>query len=84
MRWLFVAVAFIVLPFSASAASFLSVDDRADIVSEKVKGNHSYHAYLAKKFADFASEEVAQHDLLTAKAFIKMAEDAAAKAGGEK
>ncbi len=83
MRWLF-AAAFIVLPFTASAASFLSVDNRADIVNEKVKGNHSYHAYLAKKFADYASEEVSQHDLSTAKAFINMAEDAAAKAGGAK
>jgi len=83
MRWLF-TVAFIMMPLTASAGSFLSVDDRADIVSEKVKGNHSYQAYLAKKFADYASEEVAQHDLLTAKAFIKMAEDAAAKVGGGK
>jgi len=83
MRSLFV-IALLVFPFAASAGSFQSVDDRADTVNNQVKGNHSYQAYLARKFASFAGEEVGQHDLQAAKAFIKMAEDAATSAGGSK
>jgi len=71
-------------PFAASAGRFQSVDDRADAVSNSVKGNHSYQAHLARKFASFASEEVSQHVGQAAKAFIKMAEDAAARVGGSK
>ncbi len=83
MRWCFIII-LLVFPFTAFAGGFQSVDDRADTVSNNVKGNHSYQAHLARKFASFASEEVSQHDLLAAKAFIAMAEEAAAKAGGSK
>ncbi|MDQ6971445.1 MAG: hypothetical protein Q9M30_02230 [Mariprofundaceae bacterium] len=84
MRWFIVAIALLTFPFTASASKFLSVDDRADIIKEELKGNNSYQAHLARKFASFASDEVSQHDLITAKAFIKMAEEAAVKAGGAK
>ncbi len=83
MRWFFI-VALLVFPFAAAAGGFQSVDDRADAVSKSVKGVHSYQAYLARKFASFASEEISQHDSQAAKAFIVMAEEAAAKAGGSK
>jgi len=88
MRWLTVlpllALPIFVFSFTASATTFFSIDDRAETVNEQVKGNNSYQAHLARNFADFASEEVSQHDLRTARAFIQMAEDAAAQAGAAK
>jgi len=84
MRFVIAAALLLMFPISASAGKFLSVEDRVDIVNEQVKGNDSYQAHLARKLADFASEELSQHDLRTALAFIKMAEEAATKAGGAK
>ncbi len=88
MRWLtalpLLVLPLLVLPFTASAAKFLSVDDRAEAISEQTKDNHSYQAHLARNFAAFASEEVGQHDLRAARAFIQMAESAAAQAGAAK
>ena len=88
MRWLytipFFAIPLLIFPFTASAVHFSSVDERAEAINQQLKGNHSYHAYLARNFADYASEELGQHDLKAARAFISMAEDAAAKAGAAK
>jgi len=88
MRWLTVlpllVLPLLVFPFTASAAKSLSVDDRAETISKQMKDNHSYQAYLARDFANFASEEVGQHDLRAARAFIQMAESAASRAGAAK
>lgn len=79
-----VAVLFI-LPFSASAAGiFTSTDTRAAAVENEVAGNYTYEACLARKFVAFAEEELSQHDMDAAHAFMQMAEEAAAKAGGAK
>lgn len=83
MRYFIAVLTLLVFPFSAQAA-FLSISDRAEQVEKQTKGNNSYQAYLARKFADYATEEVAQHDLRTGRAFIQMAEEAAKKAGGSK
>ena len=83
MRYIIATALLLVFPFTASAAKFLSVGDRVEIVNQQTKGNNSYQAHLARKLAAFADEEVSQHDLQTALAFIKMAEEAAAKAGGD-
>lgn len=79
-----IAIALLIIPFTASAGKLLSVEDRVEIVKEQVKGNDSYQAHLARKLASFAEEEVYQHDPQTAQVFIKMAEEAAAKAGNAK
>jgi len=88
MRWLsaipLFAIPLLIFPVTASAVHISSVDDRADAISQQLKGNHSYHAYLARNFADYASEELGQHDLKAARAFIKMAEEEAAQAGAAK
>jgi hypothetical protein len=70
--------------FASSAAAFESVDSRADALNEQLKGNHSYHAYLARELADIATEEKAQHDITVAQSFMDMAEEHAAQAGGSK
>jgi len=67
-----------------SAGFFTSVDDRTDTMSAQLQGNNSYHAHLARELADIAAEEKSQHDIGVAKAFMTMAEEHAAKAGGAK
>jgi len=88
MRWLsaipLFTIPLLIFPFTASAVHFSSVDERGDSISQQLKGNHSYHAHLARNFADYASEELGQHDLKAARAFIHMAEEEAAKAGAAK
>ena len=70
---------------SATAAGWgVSVDDRAEALNTQLEGNHSYHAYLARDLADIATEEKAQHDSDVARAFMNMAEEHAAQAGGSK
>jgi len=72
--------------FSAPAMAgleFISIEDRAESINASLEGNHSYHAELAREFANIAEGEKAQHDLGVAKEFMKMAEDEAAKAGGK-
>ncbi len=79
-------VAIVVLllsPLTATAGAFTSIDARADAVTKKVEGKKTYEAYLARKFAAFAQEELSQHDLNAARAFMDMAEEAAAKTGGD-
>jgi len=69
----------------ASAASWsASIDDRADALTQQLKGSHNYHAYLAKSLAGKASEEAGQHDIGVARRFMMMAEQEAAKAGDAK
>ena len=70
---------------SAGASGFgESVDDRAEALNAKLKGNNSYHAHLARELAGVAAEEKAQHDIEIARAFMDMAEEHAAQAGGSK
>jgi hypothetical protein len=66
---------------SANAAG---VQERADTLNAQLQGQHDYHASLAKELADIAEIEIGQHDMHAARAFIEMAEEHAAKAGGVK
>lgn len=86
MKRLFMAaiVAVLLLPLTATAGALTSIDVRADAVNKKVEGIKTYEAYLARKFAAFAEEELGQHDLNAARQFMELAEEAAAKAGGSK
>ncbi len=69
----------------ASSAGFsVGVDQRSDAVSAQLKGDNSYHAHLARELSDIAIEEKSQHDIDVAKAFMDLAEEHAAKAGGAK
>jgi len=69
----------------ASSAGFsVGVDERSDVISAQLQGNNSYHAHLARELSDIAIEEKSQHDIDVAKAFMDMAEQHAAKAGGAK
>jgi len=68
----------------ANAGITTSIEERAAKVEADTEGNNSYHAHLARMFASIAEEEKAQHDLGPAKEFMKMAEEHAAQAGGEK
>jgi len=66
---------------SASAAG---VEARSDALNAQLKGNHNYQADLARELADIATTEKYQHDINTARSFMQMAEEHAAKAGGVK
>ncbi|MBN4073465.1 hypothetical protein JYT23_01370 [Mariprofundus ferrooxydans] len=69
----------------ANSAGFsVGVDQRSDAVTAQLQGNNSYHAHLARELSDIAIEEKSQHDIDVAKAFMDMAEEHAAKAGGVK
>ncbi len=57
----------------------MSVEERADALSARLRGVHDYHAYLALQYADVAVEERSQHDLPAARQFMAMAEREAAK-----
>jgi len=76
------AVAMLMCAGTASASGLLtSVEDRADALNAKLKGNNSYQAHLAREFAGIALEEKAQHDVQVAGAFMSKAEE---YAGGMK
>ncbi|MDX8405647.1 MAG: hypothetical protein R8K50_05785 [Mariprofundus sp.] len=80
-------ILFTLLAFAlpAQAASMLvSVEDRAATINTDLQGNNSYHAHLARELASIAESEKGEHDLGAAKEFIKLAEEAAAQAGGAK
>ncbi len=66
---------------SANAAG---VSERAEALNAQLKGNHNYHASLARELADIAETEIGQRDINTARTFMEMAEEHAAKAGGAK
>jgi len=57
-------------------------DERAAAVRAQTEGVNNYHAYLARELAMIASAEKSQHDAAD-KEFLKLAEEAAAKAGGK-
>ena len=79
------AVAICMSAGTAAAAGWtVSVDERADALNANLKGNSSYEAHLARELASVATEEKSQHDIQVAKAFMNMAEEHAAKAGGSK
>jgi len=69
---------------TANAATFTSVEDRASAVRSELNGNNNYHAHLARELASIAEDEISQHDLNAARAFIEMSEEHAAQAGGSK
>jgi len=78
------AVALCMSAGTAAAAGWtVSVDDRGDALTAQLKGNNSYQAHLARELSSIASEEKSQHDVQVAKAFMDMAEEHAAKAGGK-
>jgi len=66
---------------SASAAG---VEERAETINAQLKGNNNYHAHLARELSGIAEDEISQHDLNAARAFMEMAEEHAAQAGGAK
>ena len=68
----------------ALPAGAASIESRTEALNAQLQGNNSYHAYLARELASVAQEELGQHDLNTARAFMKMAEEHAAQAGGSK
>jgi hypothetical protein len=61
-------------------------DTQADAaaIEARLAGNDGYHALLAKKLARIAVEEAGQSDMPAARAFIRLAEQHAEKAGGAK
>lgn len=59
-----------------------SIEERAAAVHEQTEGLHNYHAYLARELASIAEDENAQHDRADCE-FMKLAEEAAARAGRE-
>jgi hypothetical protein len=69
---------------TASAATFSSIEDRASAVRAELNGNNNYQAHLARELASIAEDEISQHDLKAARAFIKMSEEHAAQVGGAK
>jgi len=68
----------------ALPASAASIESRTEALNAQLQGNNSYHAHLARELASVAQEERDQHDLNTARAFMNMAEEHAAQAGGSK
>ncbi len=70
--------------FAFSMSANAGVEDRAAALNTQLKGNHNYHAHLARELAGVAEEELGQHDTNTARSFMEMAEKHAAQAGGTK
>lgn len=83
MKILLLMISCLMFIMPAEASMFSSVEDRADQLETNLKGNNSYQAHLARELAFIAVDEKGQHDLAAAKAFIKMAEEHAAQAGGK-
>ncbi len=81
MRIILFLCTLFVFSMSANAAG---VEERAEALNAQLKGNNNYHAHLARELADIAEIEIGQHDINTARAFIEIAEEHAAKAGGKK
>ena len=59
-----------------------SFAERTAAVRAQTEGMNNYHAYLARELAMIAEAEKSQHDAAD-KEFLKLAEEAAAKAGGK-
>jgi len=68
---------------SASTAMAASIEDRSDSMEAQLKGNHSYHAELARELSNIANEEKSQHDSDVGQAFMRLAEEHAQKAGAK-
>jgi len=66
----------------ATAGIFTGIEERTAAVHEQTEGMDNYHAYLARELAMIAGAEKSQHDCAD-RAFMKMAEEEAAKAGGK-
>jgi len=84
MRIMFMLFALLAFALPAQAGMFTSIEDREAQISSQLQGNNSYNAHLARELASASSTEKAQHDLSAAKELMKLAEDAANKAGGAK
>ena len=83
MKSILLLITLFAFSLPASAALFVSIEDRSDAIAAQTQGNNSYHAHLARELAVIAVVEKGQHDLEAAKEFIKLAEEHAAKAGGK-
>ena len=79
---LFAAVLMSFTP-SASAGIFgETMEERAEAIHAQTEGVHNYHAYLARELVSIALDEQSQRDSAD-REFMKLAEEAAAKAGGK-
>ncbi|MBL1352247.1 MAG: hypothetical protein COA61_002765 [Zetaproteobacteria bacterium] len=78
-----VSLYLIAMCMAASTASAASIEGRTASMESQLKGNHGYHAELARELASIASEEKYQHDTDVGKAFMRLAEEHAQKAGGK-
>jgi len=84
MRFIFIIMALLAFALPAQAALFSTIDSRGDKISAELKGNNSYHAYLARDLTSIASSEYDEGDASAARVFINKAEAEAAKARGTK
>lgn len=84
MRISFMLFALLAFAMPAIAGTWTGIEDRSDRITAHLQGNNNYQAHLARELASAASDEKAQHDLAAAKELIKLAEDAANKAGSAK
>jgi len=71
------------LCMAASTATAANVEQRSNDMESQLKGNHSYHAELARELSSIANEEVGQHDTQVGQAFMTEAESEAQKAGSK-
>ncbi|MDQ6953412.1 MAG: hypothetical protein Q9M15_07795 [Mariprofundaceae bacterium] len=76
-----VSLYLVAICMSASTAMAASIEDRTTSMESQIIGNHGYHAELARELASIASEEKYQHDTDVGKAFMRLAEEHAQKAG---
>ena len=84
MRTLIFIFTILAFALPANAFTLQGVDERARKIHEQLEGNESYEAHLARKLASIARAEKAHPDLEGALLFIRMAEEHAAKAMGER
>lgn len=79
---MFVAVLMTLTPTATAGIFGPSFAERVAAVNARTEGLNNYQAYLARELAMIASVEKGQHDAAD-KVFLKLAEEAAAKAGGK-
>lgn len=79
---LFAAVLLSFTPPASAGIFGQSMEERTAAVRAQTEGLNTYNAYLARELAMIAGAEKSQHDAASSE-FIKMAEEAAAKAGGK-
>jgi len=88
MKSIFIAsglFAAVLMSFAPSASAGIfgeTMEERATAIRAQTEGLHNYNAYLARELVSIALDEQSQRDRADS-AFMKMAEEAAAKAGGK-